>query len=618
MREPGLKDYYEQELRYLRELGKEFAEQHGEVAEGLRMEGGRGADPHVERLLEGFAFLSARIHKRIDDDFSEISQALLNIVYPHYLRPIPSMTLVQMEVDPDQGLSSGITVEPGQSLVSPPTKEGGVRCRFRTCYPVKLWPMGVTRAKWQPPHGLNLGGRKKEIAAALSVTLECNGGLRVSDMELDSLRFYLDGDLPLMSSLYEILDNNCTEIVCRDAEKPDGDLITLPGSALSPVGFGENEGILPLPRNSFLGYRVIQEYFTFPYKFLFMDLAGLERVSAADFGAKMEILFLLSSFPGSERQEALERGITKDTIRLGCTPVVNLFVTESEPIRLTQRRSEYLVRAKGATREFAPEIFSVDQVEAVVGVQARRLPLEPFFSFRNREARGFSSVFWNLRRFPSSWLGDGATDVSLAFVDPAGDTIHPEFPSISARLTCFNGTLPSKLPIGSAHDFHAEGGEGSALNKIVALMHPTTPIQPPLGSSTFWRIVSQLSLNYLSLVDQGGSALKELLSLYNFGDPEAGERHVQGITNVTNEPAFARVRGEHGLSFARGRKVTVDFDEEYFSGGGIYLLASILECFLGLYSNMNSFSQLVARVRSKQRTYTLREWNPRAGQRPLL
>ena len=149
-------------------------------------------------------------------------------------------------------------------------------------------------------------------------------------------------------------------------------------------------------------------------------------------------------------------------------------------------------------------------------------------------------------------------------------------------------------------------------------MHPTAPIQPPLGSSTFWRIVSQFSLNYLSLVDEGGTALKELLSLYNFGNPEAGEKHVQGITRVSSEPTFARVRGEHGLSFARGQKVIVDFDEEYFSGGGIYLLASVLERFLGLYSNMNSFSQLVARVRSKQRTYTLREWHPRAGQKPLL
>jgi type VI secretion system protein ImpG len=283
-----------------------------------------------------------------------------------------------------------------------------------------------------------------------------------------------------------------------------------------------------------------------------------------------------------------------------------------------QRRVDYLVRPKGATKEFSPEVFSVDSMDAVVGGAPQKVPLEPFFSYRNRSRRTESPVFWHFRRFPSNWLEDGATDVSVAFVDPDGGTIYPSYPSVTAGLTCFNGTLPSKMPIGTEADFHAEGGEASALKRIVSLMHPTSPIQPPLGGETFWRIVSQLSLNYLSLVEGGGEALRELLLLYNFGDQEAGRKHVEGITRVESEPWYARVSGEHGLSFARGRKVTIEFDESNYSGGGIYLLASVLERFLGLYSSMNSFSKLVARVRSKQKTYTLREWLPRAGQKPLL
>ena len=618
MREEGLKDYYEQELRYLRELGKEFAEQHGEVAEGLKMEAGQWADPHVERLLEGFAFLAARIHRRMDEDFSEASQTLLNVVYPQYLRPIPSMSIVQMEVDPDQGHTSGLTVKAGQSLVSPPAKGSGVRCRFQTSYPVTLWPISVGKAKWRSPHGLDLGRREKEVAAVLSVALECHGGLQFGELEMDRIRFFLDGDLPLTTTIFELLDNNCQEILIRDPSNPQRPPVVLPGSSLVPVGMEENEGILPLSRPAFLGYRVIQEYFAFPQKFLFFDLTGLEAVTAADWGPNAEILFLLRSFPDSDRQEALERGVTSDTIRLGCTPVVNLFKTESEPIRVNQRRTDYLVRAKGATKEFSPEVFSIDSMEAVVGGTPKRVPLEPFFSYRSRESRGGAPAFWHFRRFPSNWLEDGATDMSVAFVDPAGETIHPTFPSVTAGLTCFNGTLPTKLPIGTAGDFHAEEGEGSALKRIVSLMHPTAPIQPPLGSSTFWRIVSQFSLNYLSLVDGGGDALRELLRLYNFGDNEIGEKHIRGISRVESEPSYARVRGEHGLSFARGRKVTIEFDGSLYPGGGVYLLASILERFLGLYSSMNSFSKLVARVRSKQKTYTLREWHPRAGQKPLL
>lgn len=618
MREEGLKDYYEQELRYLRELGKEFAEEHGEIAEGLRMEAGQWVDPHVERLLEGFAFLAARIHRRMDDDSTEVSQALLNVVYPHYLRPIPSMSVVQMEADPDQALSSGLRVESGQSLVSPPARESGVRCRFRTCYPVDLWPIRIQKARWQGPHALDLGRREKEVTACLALTMEALGGLGFGDLEMDRLRFYLDGDLPLVTTLYELLDNNCLEILFRDRDAPSRPPVALPGASLVPVGMEADEGMLPLPRPAFLGYRIIQEYFTFPQKFLFFDLTGLRAVTGSGFGPNLEMLFLFKAFPAPDRQEALERGVTRDTIRVGCTPVVNLFQTESEPIRVTQRRTEYLVRAKGATKEFSPEVFSVDAMEAVVGASPQRVPLEPFFSYRNREAKGTEPAFWYSRRSLSSWLEDGATDVKVSFVDPSGDTILPSFPSVTARLTCFNGTLPTRLPIGTDGDFHAEGGGGSALKRIVSLMHPTDPIQPPLGSATFWRIVSQFSLNYLSLVDGGGDALRELLRLYNFGGHETGEKHVRGISGVQSEPCYARVRGEHGLSFARGRKVTIEFDEGLYSGGGIYLLASTLERFLGLYSSMNSFSKLVARVRSKQKVYTLREWDPRAGQKPLL
>lgn len=618
MREAGLKEYYEQELRYLHEMGREFAEQHGEIAEGLRMEAGRWADPHVQRLMEGFAFLAARIHHRLDADFSEICQALLNVVYPHYLRPVPSLSVVQMELDPEQAISSGFVVEAGTSLVSPPAKETGIRCRFRSCYPLKLWPIRVAKARWQPPHGLDLGGRAKEVAACLALTLECQGGVRFEDLQIDRLRLYLDGDFPLTSTLYELLDNNCTEILVRDPTRKGDATFSLSSSALSPVGFQPDEGLLPAPRPSFLGYQLLQEYFTFPRKFLFFDLTGLNRIEGRGFGPTIEVLFLIAPFSGADRQEPLERGVTKDTIRLGCTPVVNLFPTESEPIRATHRRSEYLLWARGAAKEFSPEIFSVDRVEAVVGSSPKRMPLEPFFSYRRQDREGPPPLFWYSRRFPSSWLDDGATDVSLAFVDPAGSVLYPEFPTITAAITCFNGTLPTRLPIGTDRDFHLEGGGSSALKRITSLLHPTEPIQPPLGSSTFWRIVSQFSLNYLSLVDGGGDALRELLRLYNFGAGETGEKHVRGLSRVESQPTFARVRTEHGLSFARGRKVTIEFDEDFYSGGGIYLLASVLERFLGLYSTMNSFSQLVARVRSRGRTHTLREWQPRAGQKPLL
>jgi type VI secretion system protein ImpG len=636
MIDPQLKEYYEEELRFLRRLGAEFAKQHEEIADGLRLEPNRCDDPHVERLLEGFAFLAARVHRRIDDDLTEISQSLLTLVYPHYLKPIPSMSVVEFQPDPDQGApSSGFLIESGRSLVAPPTK--GVRCRFKTCYETTLWPLEVAEAQWQAPHELDLGGSARDLTAVLRLRLKCHGDLTFQDFEgLETLRFFLNGDLSLVSALYELLDNSCTGILLRSEDDTGGSSTTkLPKGSLVPVGFGEDEGMLPYPRRSFLGYRLLQEYFTFPYKFFFFDLTGLDRLPSVTQGNTAEVIFLIGPFEDPDRDQALGRFVNRETIRLGCSPVVNLFEGESEPVRLNQKRTEYTLRARGS-KEFPPEIFSVDELCAVTPSAPRRIPFAPFFSYRNRQTGEGGGMFWHERRHASSWIPGGATDVSIAYVDQAGSTVYPEFPSASAQLTCFNGRLPSMLSMGSEKgDLDLEGG-GAPLRATVALMHPTEPIPPPLDGSIHWRLISQLSLNYLSLVGEdspemsqgqpipegakprSGAPLRELLRLYNFGDSSTGEKHIQGVFAVNSEPWYARVRSDQGLSFARGRRIFIDLDEEHFSGGGIYLFASVLERFLALYASMNSFSALVARVRSKRKTYTLREWEPRAGYRPLI
>jgi type VI secretion system protein ImpG len=613
MRDHGLKDYYEQELRYLRELGAEFADQHEEIASALRLADNQSDDPHVERLLEGVAFLAARVHRRIDDDFSEICQSLLNVIYPHYLRPIPAVSVVHLQPEPGAP-ASGFRIPRGSTLVAPPAD--GVRCRFRTCYDTAVWPLRVADAGWTAPSGLDLGTRTRDVAAVLRLVLESTSDAAFADLELDRLRLYLDGDLPLVSTLYELLDNNCIEILVRDRE--NGDRVTvLPGRVLRPIGFEEDEGLLPNPGRAFLGYRLLVDYFAFPQKYLFLELGGLERLRDLQYGSSVEFLFLIRPYEDADRQQVLERSVDRDTVRLGCTPVVNLFEAESEPIRLNQRRPEYLVRARGP-REHPYEVFSVDEVSAVMPDPPRRVPFAPFFAYRHREQNSEHALYWHARRFPSTWLEGAATDVSLAFVDVGGQTLHPEYPSAMARLTVFNGELPNRLAIGrDKGDLDLEGG-GAPLKRVHFLIHPNRPIQPPLDGSVLWRLVSQLSLNYLSLTDGDGAALRELLRLYNLGGYAAGYKHIRGITAVESEPWFARVRSGHGLSFARGRRVRIEFDEDEYSGGGIYLLASILERMLAQYSSMNSFSALRAEVRSQNKTYTLREWKPRAGVRPLV
>ncbi len=544
--------YYEQELAFLRRMGAAFAEKYPKIASRLVLEPTKCEDPHVERLLEGFAFLAARIHLKLEDDLPEISDALLSVVYPHYLRPIPSMSIVEFHLDPEQGkLTTGLRIPRDSVLYSRPV--GGAPCKFRTCYDTTLWPLSVTAAQWRAPDQLRPPVTAVNAAAALRVELQCFPDVTFEKLELNTLRLYLNGESTLVSTLYEVLANNCVQIQVRDCgPAPKRKPVLLPATALRPVGFGPDEGILPVPRRSMAAYRLLQEYFTFSEKFLFFDLDGFDQLRAAGFGPSAEVIFLLSSFERAERRPVLEAGVAQRTILLGCAPIVNLFSQDSEPVEIGPTRYEHPVVADARRRES---------------------------------------------------------------MDLSGRPARPPFEAATARLTCFNGDLPSRLPFGDeSGDFTLPGG--GPIQRIIALLKPTAVIPPLVGKPQMWRLISQLSLNYLSLVEGGAEALQELLRLHNFGDSLAGAKQIQGLLEVRAEPSYARITGDHGLSFARGHRIEVTFDEDQFAGGSAYLFASVLDHFLGLYTALNSFCMLAARTR--QRKELLREWPPRAGWKTLV
>jgi type VI secretion system protein ImpG len=605
--------YYERELTFLRRMGADFAQRYPKVASRLQLEPDKCEDPHVERLLEGFAFLAARVHLKIDDDFPEITESLLNIVYPHYVRPLPAMSLVEFQLDPEQGkLTTGYKIPRDTLLYSRPV--GGVPCKFRSCYDTTLWPVTVAAAQWTSPDRLSPPVKDLEASAALRIELRCLPDIGFDKLDLSTLRLHLSGESNLAYSLYELLGNNCTGILVRDPSQPNRQPVVLPPSSLQPVGFAEDEGILPYPGRSFLAYRMLQEYFTFPEKFLFLDLSGFEQLRAAGFGDQAEFVFLISPFERADRRSMLESGVTTRTIRLACTPVVNLFPQTSEPVLLDQRRHEYAI-TPDARRRLTTEIFSVDEVVGVSPGSPDAVKFEPFYSSRHATERGKQQAYWYARRRPSPWRSDGGTDVYLSFVDLSERMVHPGLDSVTARLTCFNGDLPGRLPFGNPNgDFELPGG--GPVRKTIALVKPTGVVQPPLGKPQLWRLISQLSLNYLSLVEGGTEALQELLRLHNFADSASAETQIQGIKSVRSAPHHSRIVGEYGVSFARGRRVEIEFDESQFTGGGLYLFASVLERFLGLYASLNSFCVLAAR--SQQRKSPLREWAPRAGWKPLL
>jgi type VI secretion system protein ImpG len=606
-----LLSYYERELSFLRHTGAEFAQRYPKIAGRLQLESGKCEDPHVERMLEAFAFLAARVHLKIDDEFPEVVESLFSILYPHYIRPTPSMSVVQFHLDPDQGkLTTGLHLRQGSYLYSAPVN--GMACKFRTCFETTLWPLRVHAAEWKSSDSLRPPLPAQNSVGVLRLELHCFQDISFNKLDLKTLRFFLLGDGGLTHTLIELLTNNCIQVVARDLSAPAKKVVALPPDSVRQAGFAPEEGMMPLTKRSFWGYRLLQEYFTFPEKFLFLDIAGFERLAEAEFGNRIELLFFISDFERNDRKQSIELGLSESTFRLGCTPVVNLFNQTAEPILLDQKRYEYRV-VPDARRDQAFDIFSVDQVAGSRSGSSETVDYEPFYSWRHSRRSG-SNAFWHVSRRPSPWRSDKGSDVYIAFTDLIGSKVLPDQDTITLRLMCTNRDLPSRLPFGNAHgDFQLEGG--GPISHIVSLVKPTDPILPPARASLLWRLVSQLSLNYLSIVGEGVDAFREILKLNNLAESIGGNRQIDGVLSLHSQAHFTRLLSEQGVSFARGTRVELELDEEQFVGAGVYTFGAVLEVFLALYTSVNSFSQLV--VRTRQRKGVLKQWPARSGKKIL-
>ncbi len=610
--------YYERELLFIRQLAQEFAKQYPGAAGRLLLEPNRSVDPHVERLIEAFALLTGRVHHKLDDEFPELTDALLNILYPHYLTPIPSLAVVQFVADPARTpMKTGFALPRGSKLRTRPVND--LPCKYRTAYAVTLWPVALTQAKFQPPPFPGALRPPAGAAAALRLTLETQGGAKLGELSLDRLRFHLLGEPQLVAGLYESLFNNTLQVALRSPDEPSRPAVLLdPREAILPVGFEADEGLLPYPPRSFLGYRLLTEFFAYPPKFLFFDLAGLSRLFKGSAGRSVEVVLFFS-----RTNTFLEQGVDASTFRLGCTPVVNLFEQLAEPVALGQTRFEYRVLPDVA-QPLGMEVYSIDEVtstDPAAGVTTR---YEPFYSFKHGGGRQERRAFWYATRRPATREGDRGTEVYLNLVDLDFDPRAPAASTLLVRTTCTNRELARHLQR-AGDQLYFELEAVAPLAGIRCVRTPTTPLRPPHRRGAYWRLVSHLSLNHLSISDpqEGREALQELLRLYDFSDPESGQQLaevnrllIEGITAVQSRRVLGRTGTGAASGFCRGVEVTVELDEEKYIGTGAYLFASVLERFLGLYASLNSFTQLVARTR--QGEGVLRRWPPRAGEQVLV
>lgn len=599
---------YWRELSYLRRQGAAFAQAHPKVAGRLELGTDHSPDPHVERLIESFAFLTARIQHNLDSQYPEIAAELLNLVHPHYLNPIPSMAVARFDVDPERGkLTGGHLIPRHTPLFAEAREEGKVEagqvCRFRTAYPVTLWPVEVTYAGFESVSQFDFAGTAIDVLRVrIELPKSYSGSL--AELGLDRLRFHLHGDRILVDDLYELLLAQCQRVVLLPEGDPERTPVHLPASAVEAVGFARDEDVLPYPPFSFPAYRLVQEYFTWPEKFFFVDVAGLQAHGSA---RAFDLLFLL------DRRPRDRRGVDRHSFVLGCTPIVNLFPRTTEPIRLDHRRTEYPL-VPDARRERTTEIHSILSVTGSSNPRTRAKVYEPFYSFNHHMAERDHRAFWTARRVPALRRDMPGTEMVLSLVDLDFRPYLPPTETVYAHTLCTNRRLAEHVQAGDPLQTEAV----APIARIVCLTKPTRQLDPPTDGSTLWRLISHLSLNYLSF-ESGESALqglREILKLYAVAESPQAYRQIEGIREMALEPVTERVGRDAWRGFCRGTQVTLTFDESYYVGGSAFLLGSVLNRFFALYASINSFTRLA--IRSQQREGIWKKWPSMAGEQKVL
>ncbi|MCI0456392.1 MAG: type VI secretion system baseplate subunit TssF [Gemmataceae bacterium] len=616
----ALERYYERELAFVQEFARHFARQFPAEAGRLLPDPNLTVDPHAERFIEGFALLAGRIRHKIDTEFPELTESLLSVLYPHLLAPVPSMATAQFGMNPDRLPGpQGFTVPRGTRLFTRPLGKPPLVCRWRTGYPVTLWPVRLRDARWLPAPLPAALGAPPRTAAALVLRLECLNNLRFADLELDALRFFLSGESQMIASLYEFLFNHTTRVVCRDLEAGSRatPVVLTPGECLGQVGFNLDEGLLSWPIESFPGYRLLTELLSFREKLLYLDVRGWQKLRRSALGRQVEVVLFLD-----RTQPNVEQGVGPITFHLGCTPIVNLFEQSAEPLALTQTRYEYRVVPSRLT----PSGSEVQSIDSVTCLEAGRSPVEcrPFYSFTYDQRHQDGGVFWYASRRASLVPGDRGTEVYLTLVDRDFDPGRPADGLLDVRTTCSNRDVPGRFLRGG--DELSVGPDVEAPGPVRCLHAPTPVLRPPLRRAAHWRLVAQNALNHVPLADleDGRSALQEILRLCDFTDPEAGQQQraavnrqmIEGVTGLSARRIRGQVRDRGQAGMCRGVEFTLELDEPKYVGTGAFLFACVIERFLGLYARINSFSRLLARTR--QAEGYLKKWPPRAADLQLL
>jgi type VI secretion system protein ImpG len=594
--------YFERELSYLRKKGLEFAKRYPKIAGRLELNVDENPDPHIERLIESFAFLTARIQKNLDDEFPQLAIALLGNIYPQLLNPVPAMSTVQFNYVPGNFPSIPLSISKNHQLAA--FTNFGEKCRFRTCYPVELWPLKITSVDFQSSDDIQ-SIRNIKSTSVLKIRLDSMAEMPVGKMNISHLRFHLHGERWLCNSLYELLFTGVSQIqVFSDNSMsypvPQNENKIL----ITPVGFGEDEALLPYTQKVNSGYRLIQEYFAFPDKFLFFDISGLNLTNADKY---FTIYFIL------DNSRRIKYNVDHTNFLLGCTPVINLFQKISEPIRIDQLQTEYRINPD-SQREQTSEIHSILSVSP--SLKSTSLPdnIEPYFAFKHhKNDADEQKVYWYANRQPSTRQDIPGTEMFITLMDLNYRHTLPREHTLYAEILCMNRSLPELITTSTYIELETKLADLD----ISLLKKPTLQINAPQHNE-LWRLISSLSLNYLSLSsgEESLNALKEILSIYDFDNKADTRNQLAGVGSMAAKYVTRRLGRDNWRGFSRGIEITLEFDTEHFAGNSAFLLASVLNRFFPLYVTINSFTELV--IKRKYSDEIWKRWNPRVGIREII
>jgi type VI secretion system protein ImpG len=608
--------YYERELGFLRRYSREFSERYPKIAGRLLMGGEVCEDPHIERMIQSFALLNSRISKRIDDDYPEFTEALFEVLYPHYLRPFPSCSIARMDYGAAAAqLTAPAEIARGTELTTRPVK--GVACTFRTAYPVTVAPLVLTQAAFsaiiEAPEQVLLPAN---ATSGVRITIESSAAqLALGQLGLASLRVFIDGQPSFCAALRDALFMRTVKAYAE--ADGSGSWVALDGIPLRSAGFAEDDALIPFSARSHPAYRLLTEYFCFPEKFNFFDIDLGALCAALPSGCRRITLHLaLSGLRTDSNTARLLGTMSTHNLLLGCTPVVNLFRQRGEPIRLTHTAASYPVLAD-ARRAYAFEVQSIDSVKLVRQTPQGESVVEfrPFYSLRHGETPARDGHYWVMRRDEIIAGKSPGYETQISIVDIDFDPAAVETDTLSLELSCTNRDLPAQLTYGlHGGDLFLEGG--SSVRSISLLRKPSESHRFERGRGAHWRLISHLALNHLSLAGSGLEAFQEMLTLYDLPRSATSQRQIRGITAIAHQAVNAWLPGNPFACLVRGVEVRLTIDEEAFVGSGIHAFAHVIECFLGLYVHANSFTQLV--ILAKKSGEELWRCKPRSGDSSLV